>query len=88
MIYFAIVYLSQDFIFQHFGMDTLQKRISECLGKVLMYTKDGCPFCIRANELLTGMGVEPIIEVIDDNTKPEIRSALAEISNGDTRLPR
>ena len=69
-------------------MDKMQTQISECLGKVLMYTKEGCSFCIRANDLLNGIGVEPIVEVIDNNTKPEIRSALAEISNGDTRLPR
>ena len=69
-------------------MDELQTRLSDSLGRVLMYTKEGCPFCIKAKELLLGIGVEPLLEVIDDNTKTHIRNALAEISNGDNRLPR
>ena len=69
-------------------MEELEIRLAECIEKVLLYTKEGCPFCIKAADLLENLGVKPIIEVIDDNTKIETRDALSKISKGDVRLPR
>jgi glutaredoxin len=53
-----------------------------------MFTKEACPFCVKAIDLFRSIGVEPILEVIDDSTKVETRDALSEISNGDNKLPR
>ena len=69
-------------------MEEVNNLISSCIGKVLIFTKEGCPFCVKAVDLLTSIGVEPILEVIDNTTKTEIRDALSVFSNGDNKLPR
>ena len=46
---------------------------------VKMYTTAGCPFCIRAKQILTGRGVEQIDEVRVD-ADPAERMRMMEIT--------
>ena len=68
-------------------MESLTARIAERLNKVLVYKKEGCPFCVRANDVLRSIGVEAILEDVE-SMSTEVREALATISGGDTRVPR
>lgn len=49
------------------------------MNKVLMYTTQVCPFCIRAKSLLKQRGVEEIEEVRVD-TDPGARARMMEIT--------
>ena len=70
-------------------MDALHDRISKTLDKVLIYTKIGCNFCLKAIELFQSVGVQPVVEEVSDISKlPDFKDALAELSGGNTTLPR
>ena len=70
-------------------MDELHDRISKTLDKVLIYTKIGCPFCLKAIDLFQSVGVQPVVEDVTDISKvPDFKDALAELSDGNTTLPR
>ena len=70
-------------------MDELHDRISKTLDKVLIYTKIGCPFCVKAIELFQGVGVQPVVEDVSDISKvQDFKDALVELSGGNTTLPR
>ena len=70
-------------------MDELHDRISKTLDKVLIYTKTGCPFCLKAIDLFQSVGVQPVVEDISDVSKvPDFKDAIAELSEGNTILPR
>ena len=70
-------------------MDALHDRISKTLDKVLIYTKIGCPFCLKAIDLFQSVGVQPVVEDVSDNSKvPDFKDALAKLSGGSTALPR
>lgn len=48
-------------------------------AKVLMYTTQVCPYCIRAKQLLKARGVEQIEEIRVD-TNPEERVRMMELT--------
>jgi glutaredoxin 3 len=47
------------------------------MSKVIMYTTGSCPYCLRAESLLTSKGVEEI-EKIRIDLKPEQRAEMME----------
>ena len=70
-------------------MDALHDRISKTLDKVLIYTKIGCPFCLKAIDLFQSVGVQPVVEDVTEMSKvPDFKDALADLSGGSTALPR
>lgn len=55
-------------------------------AKVIIYTKPGCPFCIKAKALLDSKGVTYTeINVGDDPIK---RAELTKIANGSKTVPQ
>ena len=56
------------------------------MHKVIIYTKDGCPYCTRAKGLLESKGIS--YEEIDVGNDPEKRLMLAEKSNGRKTVPQ
>lgn len=49
---------------------------------VLIYTRDGCPYCTRAKMLLTSKGVE--FEERNANVDPAFRAEMMRVSGGST----
>jgi glutaredoxin 3 len=47
------------------------------MAKVLMYSTDMCPYCVRAEQLLRSKGVHEI-EKIRVDLQPELRAAMME----------
>jgi len=56
------------------------------MDKVIIYTKDGCPYCFRAKALLDSKGAA--YKEIDVGNDPEKRQALSEKSNGRKTVPQ
>jgi glutaredoxin 3 len=54
--------------------------------KVEIYTKDFCPYCIRAKELLHNKGVDFIEYTVGDD--PVKRATLREKSRGSSTVPQ
>ncbi len=50
--------------------------------RVVVYSKDGCPYCVRAKELLTSKNIK--YQVIDVTGKQEEREALHERTGSKT----
>ena len=53
---------------------------------IVMYTKEGCPFCIRAKELLANLGQE--FEEIDIVENPHRREEMIEKAHGASTVPQ
>ncbi len=53
---------------------------------VTIYTKDFCPYCHSAKELLTKKGVA--FEEIDITGKPDLRTAMIAKAGGRTTVPQ
>ena len=46
-------------------------------------------FCLKAIDLFQSVGVQPVVEDVSDISKvPDFKDALAELSGGNTTLPR
>jgi len=45
------------------------------MAKVLMYTTEVCPYCVRAEQLLKRKGVQ-VIEKVRVDLQPEIRAEM------------
>lgn len=54
--------------------------------KIVIYTKDLCPYCIRAKHLLKAKNVE--FEEIDTTGNDELRMKLVEMSGGRKTVPQ
>ncbi|MEK7660849.1 MAG: glutaredoxin 3 [Pseudomonadota bacterium] len=52
------------------------------MAKVIMYYKNGCPYCVRANALFVEKGAK--VEIIEAETNPEIRAQMRELSGRNT----
>lgn len=55
-------------------------------NKVVVYTKDYCPYCVRAKALLTSKGVQ-FVEY-DIGKQPELRDEMIEKANGSYTVPQ
>lgn len=54
--------------------------------KVEIYTKPGCPFCVRAKALLDHKGVKYVEYDVGDD--PKARADLTKLSNGSKTVPQ
>lgn len=54
--------------------------------KITIYTKQGCPFCIRAKAFLDSKGAD--YQEIDVGDDPEKRQKLTDKSNGKKTVPQ
>ena len=54
--------------------------------KVLVYSKDYCPYCVAAKNLLTQKGCG--YEEIDLTKNPELRDAMIQKAGGRTTVPQ
>lgn len=52
------------------------------MAEVKMYYKNGCPYCVRASALFDNKGVK--VEIIEAETKPEVRARMRELSGRNT----
>ena len=52
-------------------MEPLQKLFSDNPRKVVILTKENCQFCTKSIDYLKYLGVEPILENIDEQTMSE-----------------
>jgi len=57
------------------------------MAKVVMYSTGMCPYCVRAEQLLTRKGVEEI-EKIRVDIEPERLQEMMEKSNGQRSVPQ
>lgn len=55
------------------------------MAKVVIYSSDWCPFCVRAKHLLENKGIA--FEEIRVDGKPEVRAAMAKKA-GRTSVPQ
>lgn len=55
------------------------------MSKVVIYSSDWCPFCVRAKQLLTSKNVA--VEEIRVDGKPEVRAQMAKKA-GRTSVPQ
>ena len=69
-------------------MEELKRQFLECKEKVLIFTKEDCPFCKAAIDHMQNLGIEPTLEVIDNNIKIETIEALHNICDKNKQLPR
>ena len=56
------------------------------MAKIVVYTKDYCPYCQRAKELLASLG--QAFEEIDLVQHPERRDEMIERANGASTVPQ
>lgn len=56
------------------------------MADILIYSKPTCPFCVRAKELLKGLG--QTYEVIDIAAHPEKRDEMIEKAHGAYTVPQ
>lgn len=56
------------------------------MAEVVLYTKPGCPYCIRALALLDSKGVE--YENIVASNDPEKKAEMVQRSNGRATFPQ
>ncbi|MCH9753967.1 MAG: glutaredoxin 3 [Alphaproteobacteria bacterium] len=56
------------------------------MEEVTIYTKKGCPFCVRAKDLLDSKNVS--YNEVDVGNDPDKRSALTKKSNGKATVPQ
>ncbi|MFC4655427.1 MULTISPECIES: glutaredoxin 3 [Rheinheimera] len=56
------------------------------MANVTIYTKDYCPYCVRAKSLLSSKGVQ--FEEIQIDRQPERRPEMIERANGRTTVPQ
>lgn len=56
------------------------------MSRVEIYTKNFCPFCVRAKQLLDAKGVEYQEYRID--SQPELRAPMIERANGGYTVPQ
>lgn len=57
------------------------------MNKVVMYKKDPCPYCVKAEAYLKAQGVKDI-EFIDIVKNPEQRGIMQEKSGGRMTVPQ
>lgn len=57
------------------------------MAKVVMYSTGMCPYCVRAEQLLTRKGAEEI-EKIRVDVEPERLQEMMEKSNGQRSVPQ
>ena len=56
------------------------------MANVTIYTKDYCPYCVRAKSLLSSKGVQ--FEEIQIDRQPERRPEMIERANSRTTVPQ
>lgn len=56
------------------------------MAQVTIYTKDYCPYCVRAKMLLSGKGVQ--FDEIQIDRQPERRPEMIERANGRSTVPQ
>lgn len=56
------------------------------MGRIVVFSLDGCPFCIKAKDLLTLKNVS--FENISLTEKPEWRNLLFLLTNGRSKVPQ
>lgn len=56
------------------------------MGKIVVFSLDGCPFCVKAKDLLSLKNVE--FENISLTEKPEWRSMLFLLTSGRSKVPQ
>lgn len=56
------------------------------MQNITIYTKDGCPYCVRAKKLLDSKGL--IYQEVNVGNDPEKRASLSEKSNGSKTVPQ
>ena len=69
-------------------MEEINSLILENTNKVLIFTNKNCPFCMEAIDSFRNLGVDPVIEIVGDETKIEAMEALHQLCNGNKILPR
>lgn len=55
------------------------------MSKVIIYTKEGCPYCAAAKKHYTEQGVE--FEEIDINDTPGAKDKVVELTGGQRIVP-
>lgn len=56
------------------------------MQNITIYTKDGCPYCVRAKALLDSKGL--IYQEVNVGNDPEKRASLSQKSNGSKTVPQ
>ena len=56
------------------------------MAKVEIYTKDWCPYCVRAKRLLAEVGIDPVEYAIDGDTTK--RADMIQRAGGRTTVPQ
>ena len=69
-------------------MEELNSLLLANINKVLIFTKENCTFCMEAIDSFRSLGVDPVLEIIGDETKIETIEALHQLCNGNKILPR
>ena len=56
------------------------------MAKVVIYSSDYCPFCMRAKQLLTSKGVD--FQEICVDGEPAVRAEMTRLAGGRTSVPQ
>jgi len=56
------------------------------MQNITIYTKEGCPYCVRAKALLESKGL--VYKEVNVGNDPEKRASLSKKSNGSKTVPQ